>query len=441
MSLGGPQAIRGKVILQVGASLLAVMVIVMVVYVAAFHSILAQSVSDALEERLDEAAADVTLGHYQDAIDLAGSDVIRIVDADDKVFAASPYASNPPASSRAGHLSELLNIGNQTIVLTRTVESPDGPMTIEAEAAVYSSEAGEPYAIGLTIAALMLVFLVTLLVSRAMTSRTLAPVETMRKQVEAIDVGNLSERIPVPENDPDLAGLAGTFNGLLDQVEEYSQRQRRFLSDASHELKSPITAIGITVAALRQHPDTLNVPQGLSAIADENERMRSLVNDLLMMARSDEGMLEPDLHPIDLYDLIMDEVATVQARTGVHIDTSSVAPVVCRADSELLEHALRNLLDNATNYAASSVHVSCQAIDDVVRICISDDGPGIAPEDRERAFERFTRLEPLQGGRPVKNSTGLGLAVVREVAAQHKGKAYFDEPTLGGATAVLEIPL
>ena len=129
----------------------------------------------------------------------------------------------------------------------------------------------------------------------------------------------------------------------------------------------------------------------------------------------------------------------LKGRTAASVDVSDVQPIVCQADREALSHAVRNLLDNAARYATSRVKLSCDQEGDAVRIVVSDDGRGIAPADRERVFGRFVRLE--EGRSRKEGSTGLGLAVVKTVAEQHGGTASFVDPEIGGATAVLSIPV
>lgn len=225
---------------------------------------------------------------------------------------------------------------------------------------------------------------------------------------------------------------------MLARLEASVAEQRRFVSDASHELKSPVAAIRIMLETMRDHPDAVDVNELLDDLMGENERVSGIVSDLLLLARQDEDVSRLNKEPIDICDLLYEEAALLKGRTTNEIDVSDVQPVICSADHEALSHAVRNLMDNAARYAKTRVKASCAQTDDAVRITVSDDGKGIAPEDRERVFGRFMRLE--EGRSRKEGSTGLGLAVVKTVAAQHGGTAMFVEPELGGATAVLEIP-
>lgn len=272
-----------------------------------------------------------------------------------------------------------------------------------------------------------------------MSGKTLEPVERMRADAEAIMSGRLSSRIDVPADDPDLAPLASTFNAVIARLEADLAAQQRFISDASHELKSPVAASAVILETLAANPDAVKSEQALTDLARENARMSSIVSDLLALARYDEGRGGAELAPCDLIDVISEQVAPIRTRSSKSFDLTRVEPVVARVDERLVGHALRNLLENAERFAKSRVAVSCVERGSWLQIAVSDDGPGIDVQDRERVFGRFVRLD--QTAEAAGSSTGLGLAVVRSVAQAHGGRAFFADGALGGATAVLELPL
>ena len=211
------------------------------------------------------------------------------------------------------------------------------------------------------------------------------------------------------------------------------------MSDASHELKSPIAATNLMLETLREHPETVERDVVLADLTAENGRLAQIVDDLLVLARQDEGRLTVDLAPIDFYDVLFEETASLQQRFEVKVDLSGVEPIIGRTDANLLSHAVRNLLDNAARYAHDLVAVSCRENGGMVQIRISDDGMGIPPEDRERVFGRFVRLE--EGRDRKKGSTGLGLSVARGNIERLGGRVYFGDSELGGATAIIELPI
>ena len=346
--------------------------------------------------------------------------------------------ANLPASQSAIRATDLFGEEGPFLVVERGVASPDGPLTVAA----MTSLAPAVSAAKTTAMLLGIVFAIGLVLVAALSwllaARTLRPVESMRSAAEAISMSDLSGRIPVPEQDIDLSKLAGTFNAMLARIEASVSEQRRFVSDASHELKSPVAAIRIMLETMRDHPDAVNADELLGDLMGENERVSGIVSDLLLLARHDEGTPRLAKEPLDMCDVLYEEAALLKGRTAHAVDVSDVQPVVCIADHESVSHAVRNLLDNASRYAESRVKISCAQESGIVRIVVSDDGKGIPPADRERVFGRFVRLE--EGRSRKEGSTGLGLAVVKTVAEQHGGTVEFTDPEIGGATAVLTIP-
>ena len=188
-----------------------------------------------------------------------------------------------------------------------------------------------------------------------MTGRTLRSVDRMRRDAEAISMADLSARITAPSGDPDLMPLAETLNGLLARIEASVTEQKRFLSDASHELKSPIAATSLILQALRNNPEGLKEAEVLDDLTSENERLARIVDDLLVLARQDEGRLVAEFAAVDFYDLLHEEAALLRQRTAMRVDESGLQLVIGQTDGHLLGHAVRNLLDNAARYAHSKV--------------------------------------------------------------------------------------
>ncbi|MBQ9069489.1 MAG: HAMP domain-containing histidine kinase, partial [Eggerthellaceae bacterium] len=358
----------------------------------------------------------------------------------DAPAAAPSEGTEGAASSGKAYVdaSDIFGDAGPYLVKKRQVQSPDGLVTLVAVTSIASATQTANLATQLLVTIFLALLCLVVAFTWNMAARTLRPVEHMRSTAESITTSDLSARISVPTHDKDLSRLAQTFNDLLARVEASFNEQRRFISDASHELKSPVAATGIMLETLRSHPEAVNDAQVIEDLTAENDRLGGIVGDLLMLARSDEGRMKVDAKPLDLMDLLFEEVAGLGTRSSVRVDTSSVEPVVCNADGELLSHVIRNLLDNASRYADSVVKVSCSQDDDKVFVSVSDDGPGIAPEDRERVFDRFVCLEDSRAN---PNGTGLGLPVARSIAERHGGTLVFTDPELDGATALLTIPL
>lgn len=366
----------------------------------------------------------------------AGSPALSLIVAAVRTTKAS---ASPALSLRA---SEVLGVEGPFLAMERAATSPThGSVTIVALTSIAPAVATGRGAALLLAAVFALLLVVVALFSWHMTERTLRPVERMRQSAEAITASDLSRRVSVPDGDRDLSRLARTFNDLLARVEAAMDAQRRFVSDASHELKGPVAATKVMLETARAYPEAVDPSTLLSDLANENEQLQGIVADLLALARQDEGRLQVNLAPLDLCDLIYEEVSSLERRSAVSLDVSGVEPLVCAGDAQLLGQALRNLLENAVRHAHSHVAVTCHEVlgstGRLIRISVSDDGSGIAPADRERVFGRFVRLGKDRGR--ATGGTGLGLAVVQGIVERHGGRVYFSDPEIGGATAVMEL--
>ena len=250
------------------------------------------------------------------------------------------------------------------------------------------------------------------------TGRALRPVETIRTEVTAITHASLDRRVSEPRARDEVGRLARTMNQMLDRLQDASDRQRQFVSDASHELRSPVAAMRATGEVALAHPDGADWPIVVRRMLTEDDRMEQIVGDLLELARGEETEL-PDT-TVDLDDVTLEEVARAR-RSGIAIQSGAVSAGRVRGSREQLIRVVRNLLDNATRHADSTVRISLGTAEDAVAgngaapgngsgptngtdhhssvvLVVEDDGPGIPPEDRERVFERFTR--PRRGPRP-----------------------------------------
>jgi signal transduction histidine kinase len=287
--------------------------------------------------------------------------------------------------------------------------------------------------VALSIALLLIAFVIWVVIRRA-----LAPVERMRRQVAAIDESGLDQRVPATGVGDELDRLAGTLNGMLDRLEQSQSAQRRFVSDASHELRSPLATMRQHAELVRHHPTAVAPGEFADIVLGEAERMQHLVEDLLLLARLDEGRGAMRPGPVDLDDLALAEVRRLRAVDPVTIDGSGIVAARVTGSEPLLARALRNLVDNARRHASSRVAITIEPGGDVVAVHVDDDGFGIPFVDRERVFERFARRDDARARDD--GGSGLGLAIVREVAATHGGRAVAADSPLGGARFTLTIP-
>lgn len=261
-----------------------------------------------------------------------------------------------------------------------------------------------------------------------LTGQALSPVKRMTRQVAVISGGTLHERVAVPGTGDEIQELGLTMNGMLDRLEEDDQRLRQFISDASHELRSPVAVLRSEAeVALRSAG-----PNGESELAQgvlgESLRLERIVADLLVLARGDEARSPMNFSAIDLDDIVLAEAGR---RRRVPVDVSAVSAGRIHGTREGCERVLVHLLDNAARHAASSVSVALQTSEGSVVLTVDDDGPGIPLADRDRVFERFTRLEAARtrdtGG------AGLGLAVVAATVSAMGGEILIEDAPTGGA--------
>lgn len=250
------------------------------------------------------------------------------------------------------------------------------------------------------------------------TGRALRPVEAIRREVAAISATELRRRVPEPGGDDEVARLARTMNAMLDRLEAARDRQRRFVSDASHELRSPIATIRHRLEVALAQPGS-TVEDLAPDLLAEDLRMSRLVDDLLLLARADEDTLTIRRRPVDLDDLVLAEAGRLRAHGRVRVDTTGVAAGRVLGDRAHLGRLVRNLVDNAERHASSQVGLALRTTAGHVVLEVVDDGGGVAPDDRHRIFERFTRLDDARARD--SGGAGLGLSIVDEVANVHGG--------------------
>ncbi len=269
-----------------------------------------------------------------------------------------------------------------------------------------------------------------------LTGRTLRPVEKMRLEMAEITGTNLGRRVAEPATGDEIDRLAHTMNESLDRLEEAIRRQQRFVADASHELRSPLTRIRGELELDLAHGVPVDPTTTERSVLDETIDLQHLVDDLLQLARSDDGFTELTLQPVDLDDIVLREARRLRERGRVNVDLRRVSAAQTTGDIHQLTRATRNLLDNAERHAATTVTICLAEIDGRVRLTVSDDGAGISTDDRRHIFERFTRLDDARtrdaGG------TGLGLAIVRDIIQRHDGIINIEDriPT----TFVVDLP-
>ena len=270
------------------------------------------------------------------------------------------------------------------------------------------------------------------------TGRMLAPVGAIRREVDAISAAELHRRVPAVHGRDEIGRLAATMNRMLDRLQRAQESQRRFVSDASHELRSPVASIRQHAEVALAHPERSSLDDLASTVLAEDLRIQRLVDDLLLLARADEQDFTLPRVPLDLDDLVFAEAQRLRTATNLVIDTSAVSGGQVLGDETSLRRVILNLGENAGRYARRRIVLSLQEADGEVLLTVSDDGPGIPVADRERVFDRFVRLTTARGRDD--GGSGLGLAIVAEVVRLHGGTVRLGQSADDGAVVEVRLP-
>jgi two-component system, OmpR family, sensor kinase len=277
--------------------------------------------------------------------------------------------------------------------------------------------------------------------------RSLAPVAAMGAQAERISAVNLHDRLAVRNPNDELGRLAQTFNDLLDRLDQSFERQRRFISDASHELRTPVSILrGEAEVALSQSSRSpQEYRESLAVLHQEAQRLARIVEDLFTLTRADAG--EYRLAHSDFYldELVADCVRAARALAQAkNIALVALAPeeMPMRADEDLLRRMILNLLDNAIKYtpAGGNISVACGSVPDGYELSVTDSGPGIPAEMQSRVFERFFRADRARSRTGADSGAGLGLSIARWIAEAHRGRIELVRSDAQGSIFAARLP-
>lgn len=411
-----------------------VVAIVMVVGSAVFYAVLSASIQAATERgaesRAEEIAAAVEAGGLGTVTDL--DDLVQIVDRSGSVVAASDETDD----------GRLPNVGSGSVgsydgdpVLVVREDLDDGRelllgVPVDDDAETLGTVAW------LLAASTVLVAALVAAVTWWVVGRALRPVARIRAEVDDIGADRLDRRIEVPSSGDEIAALAGTMNRMLDRLDAGAAAQRRFVSDASHELRSPLATMRQHAELARVHPDATSVRELAEVVHGEGLRMQDLVDSLLLLARLDEHAPQRR-DAVDLDDLALAEVSRLRA-AGVTVEASGVGAARVAGDERMLGRLVRNLADNAARHAQSRVAIGVRVDGPRAVLTVDDDGTGVPETERERVFERFVRLDEARARDA--GGSGLGLAIVHGVAEASGGSVAVTASPLGGARFTVVLP-
>jgi len=339
-----------------------------------------------------------------------------------------------------------LDLDERFVVVAEGFRSPSGPRAVLVAYSLGTAD----HAVGLVrlafaIAFPLLAVLVGLLVW-SLTGWALRPVEAIRSEVAELSATDLRRRVPEPSATDEVGRLARTMNEMLARLEDASNRQRQLVADVSHELRNPLAALKAQLEVAAEHParDAAALLQGPMA---EVDRLSQLVEDLLTLARFDEGLVPLRLSEVDLDELVLAEAERLRQFGSVEVSVKEVGAARAAGDEAQLARVVRNLSDNACRHARSNISFSVRTGPGYCELVVADDGPGVPEVERERIFDRFVRLDTARAHEG--SGAGLGLAIVREIVAAHGGKVWVEGGLgdrgaagsgLGGARFVVRLP-
>lgn len=438
------RSVRARTTLGAGVVVLAALVVGAVGFVVVLRLVLLDGVRASAEAGLEQASSRVetdgagAVSGYEDVlVQVVGDDGAVLAHGDDADAPALPTADE----SRWSH------DGERWLLVADDVDLPGGgEATLVYGVSLEQTDTAVRAAVVLLAVGVPVLVLVLGVVTWSVTGRSLRPVERMRTEVETIRAAHPDARVVVPDTGDEVARLATTMNAMLDRLDRSAAGQRQFVSDASHELRSPIASIRQHAEVAVAHPDRTDVAEFSDVVRSEAVRLQDLVTGLLELSRLDEGGTGVR-RPVDLDDLVLDAVTRARARvpsgaTGdraIRVDATGISAARVLGDERLLAGVVGNLVDNAVRHASSQVAVALAEQDGAAVLTVDDDGAGVPVAERDRVFERFVRLDEARSRDA--GGAGLGLAIVWDAVRAHGGEASVTDAPLGGARFVVRIAL
>ncbi|MGW7574220.1 sensor histidine kinase [Streptomyces sp. NPDC054765] len=453
MSLLPGMSVRGKAVLAAAGTVGVALAVCMLALVLALQ----HNLRDSARADAQKTAADVRVQlaagktHVSDTV-AAAPENVTIRDSEGRIIRPAPLdAAKAPEDDSSTPGDTTVN-GTHATARAATGYTVDvAPSNTALDNATgFLLRVVAPAAAGLV---LFVAALTWLLVGRA-----LRPVAAIRQEVTEITERDLHRRVPVPRARDEISRLARTMNATLDRLQRAMTQQRQFVADASHELRSPIAAVRAQLELALARPSRTDWPTAVHKALQDTERLQAVAADLLLLARLDADEAPPT-SPVDLAALTTEEArrhpGTLLAPdgdgagdgagagdgtgegAGEGAGDGTVAAVVTGSRVQL-SRLLTNLTDNARRHAHHTVSLTVKADEHSVEMTVDDDGPGIPEPDRERVFERFTRLDRARARHD--GGTGLGLAIAREIAHAHRGTLTAHPSPLGGARMLLRLP-
>lgn len=428
-------------------AVIAVLITASFVLAASQRRLLTENLDEAIATLADEIQVLVEAGRLPPTLTGLGEDdtVAQVVVAGQVVATSAnltgqgPVGGRPAASQRLRTVRGLPHDAAAFRLLSRRFDGPKGETVIHVAGTLEDIRASATVlatslSVIIPVVALLLAALIWWLVGR-----TLAPVEAIRAEVADIGGSGLHRRVPVPSGTDEIARLARTMNIMLERLDDAAQRQTRFVADASHELRSPLTRIRSELEVDLATQGDADFTATHRSVLEETLGLQRLVEDLLQLAQRQATAPALVQEPVDLDDILVAQARKLRAAGQVAVDISGVTGVQVLGHADQLARAVANLAENAARYATSTVVMTLIEHQGTAVLAVTDDGPGLAPVDRERVFDRFTRLDDARG--PATGGAGLGLAIARDIAERHGGTLAVDANHHPGARFVMTLPV
>jgi two-component system OmpR family sensor kinase len=405
---------------------------------------LGASLDESIDQSLETRAAEVGALAAQDDLSLGSGladdeSFAQVLDPEGAIVDATPQAGERPLLDAdelraAGQGVVQLERGGARLLAT-PVDAPEGPLVVVVGASLEERDEALNGFVGELLIVGPIALLLASLLGYGVATAALRPVEAMRAEAAGVSAVEPGRRLPLPRARDEISRLGATLNDMLDRLERALKRERSFVADASHELRMPLALLKTELElALRSPRSQEELEQALRSAAAETDRLTQLAEDLLVLARSDQGRLPLRRAPVSVDDILSGVAARFGRRAqeaGRAIEVDTANGLVVAADAVRLEQALGNLVENALRHGEGSVRLRAVEADGRVELHVLDEGEGIPPEFASRAFERFTRVDQSRAGA----GAGLGLAIAQVIAAAHGGSAH-----VSGADVWLSIP-
>jgi two-component system OmpR family sensor kinase len=417
-----------------------------------FRSDLDYTINGSLRARAQEVAS---LARDENAADTRGAlgtlptsedNFVQILDRSGQVLGASAGFANPPLLSvaevrGAAQSPRLLQRGDRSRLYALPVRG--GNRIVVAGVSLAERDAALDKLDGALFIGVPLALVLASLAAYLFAAAALAPVERMSRRAATISADEISTRLPLPESQDEIRRLGETLNAMLDRLQDGLRHERLFIANASHELRMPLAVLKAELeVSLREHGGEQQLRTSMASAVEETDRIIKLAEDLLLLARAQDGTLPIELQELGVEEVLAELGATfgpVVERAGrpFAVDGSAVGEgIAVRADPDRLQQAIANLIDNTIRYGAGQVTLSARAAGDAVEIHVADHGPGFQDEFVARAFDRFSRADPARS----RGGVGLGLAIVRTIAESHGGDAAARNLSTGGADVWVRLP-